>query len=185
MKLFSFSVPGTIIMLCLLQGCEKDPVIPNPEELITTLTYTLTPSGGGPVAQFSFRDADGDGGLPPEIEVDTLSAGITYNGELRLLNESVSPVLDITDEIENEKDEHQFFYTINGLHATIEYQDLDNDGYPVGLSTSLFTAGPGQGNIVITLRHLPDKTASGVSDGLLLNAGGETDIEVTFPVVIQ
>ena len=165
-------------------SCDKDPEIPNPEELITTMIYTLTPVGGGSPAVFSFRDPDGDGGLSPVITLDTLTTGVTYSGEIRLLNESVTPVDDITLEIEDESEDHQFFYTINGLHASIDYDDQDPSGFPIGVATTFTAAGPGQGSVVITLRHLPDKSASGVSDGIIQNAGGETDIEVTFPVVI-
>jgi hypothetical protein len=39
--------------------------------------------------------------------------------------------------------------------------------------------------VVVTLRHEPDKGAAGVSGGDITNAGGDTDIEVTFPVVIE
>jgi len=37
----------------------------------------------------------------------------------------------------------------------------------------------------VTLRHQPDKGAIGVSDGDITNAGGETDIEVLFDVIIE
>jgi len=39
---------------------------------------------------------------------------------------------------------------------------------------------PGEGGLRITLRHEPNKTAAGVQNGDITNAGGETDIEVTF-----
>ena len=171
-------------LLIAAMSCDKDPEIPNPEELITTMIYTLTPVGGGSPAVFSFRDPDGDGGISPVITLDTLTTGVTYSGEIRLLNESVTPLVDITPELEDESEDHQFFYTVNGLHVSVEYDDQDSSGYPIGLATNFSAAGPGQGTIVITLRHLPDKTASGVIDGDIQNAGGETDIEVTFPVVI-
>ena len=35
------------------------------------------------------------------------------------------------------------------------------------------------------LRHEPDKSAAGVSSGDITNAGGETDIEVSFNVIIE
>ena len=43
----------------------------------------------------------------------------------------------------------------------------------------------GSGTITVTLRHEPNKDAAGVSSGDIANAGGETDIEVTFNVEIQ
>ena len=35
--------------------------------------------------------------------------------------------------------------------------------------------------MTVILRHEPNKAGAGVSDGDITNAGGETDIEVTFP----
>ncbi|MEZ7887763.1 MAG: type 1 periplasmic binding fold superfamily protein, partial [Flavobacteriales bacterium] len=61
----------------------------------------------------------------------------------------------------------------------------DEEGNPIGLSTVLTTGEMGSGTITVTLRHEPNKDAAGVSSGDIANAGGETDIEVTFNVEIQ
>jgi len=177
-------------MLITAWSCEKDPVIPNPEELITTMIYTLTPiSGGGSTVIYTFRDLDGDGGNPPVISIsgnggDSLVTGAVYNGTIVLMNESSNPATNITDEVEAESEDHQFFYDPIGLHASIVYSDQDDNGFPIGLQTTVTPSGPGAGSIGITLRHLPDKAAAGVSDGNIQNAGGETDIAVSFPVLI-
>ena len=65
------------------------------------------------------------------------------------------------------------------------YMDMDGNGNPIGLTTTVTTASAGSGAITITLRHEPDKTAAGVAGGDISNAGGETDIEVTFQVNVQ
>ncbi len=175
-----------LIATITFSACDKDdPVIPNEEELITTLTYTLTPTGGGTAISLSFMDLDGDGGTAPTIIGGTLVANQTYTGALDLLNETESPAERITDEINDEKEEHQFFFQSNSSNLTVEYNDLDANGLPVGLSSTLTTGAVGAGTITITLRHEPNKTASGVSDGNIANAGGETDIEVTFPIDVQ
>lgn len=73
-----------------------------------------------------------------------------------------------------------------GLNITnITYLDLDENGNPLGLEFSLQTGAPSIGNFTITLRHDLDKFAEGVSEGNITNAGGDTDISVTFPLVIQ
>ncbi len=190
MKSFRFLYIGILFIVLTSHACKKDPVLPNPEELITTLIYTLTPIGGsGSTLIYTFKDLDGDGGNPPVITHsgpggDSLVTGVNYIGTIELLNESTNPVTNISEEIEAEDEDHQFFYTINGLHATIEYADQDDEGFPVGLNTTMTVSGPGSGSIKITLRHQPVKDAAGVSDGIIQNAGGETDIEVTFPVTI-
>ena len=180
---------SSILVLTIFgfSSCEKDPQIPNEEELITTLIYTLTPQAGGDsaIVQFSFRDLDGDGGLEPELIAGRPSPDTDYLGTLQLFNESVSPVINITEEILEEGREHQFFYTFSDVNPALSYTDADEDNNPIGISTSFGTAFSGDGLLTITLRHLPDKFAAGVKDGNLSNAGGETDIEVTFPLIIE
>jgi hypothetical protein len=179
------------IALCLaFTACKKDepedPIIPNEEELITTLTYTLEPNGGGTNVVLNFQDLDGDGGDAPIISVSgPLTSGETYTGQLALLDESSTPIGDITEEVEEEAEDHQFFFFANGVDVTISYADTDANGNPIGLATQLVTGAVSTGTLQITLRHEPDKTASGVSDGLISNAGGETDIEVIFDLEIQ
>jgi hypothetical protein len=179
-KLILLVFAGSVFISC----DKKDPVIPNEEELITTLIYTLT-SGTGEEVKLSFKDIDGEGGQPPVITTGALKANTTYTGKLTLLNEMESPADNITEEILEEADEHQFFFTISGLDASVSYDDTDSAGFPVGLKTKLVTGGPSSGKLTITLRHEPNKSASGVSSGQLTNAGGETDIEVTFDLNIE
>src|SRR5690606_19538945 len=95
--------------LFMLSACDdKEVTPPNEEELITTLEVRLTPAGGGQDAVFLFRDLDGDGGQVPVIAVDTLVSGTMYTGRLTLLNESVAPPEDISDEVGEEAEDHQF-----------------------------------------------------------------------------
>lgn len=169
-----------------MSACEKDDPIVNEEELITTLRMTLTPAGGGTPVVLSFVDLDGEGGNAPVITGGTLAANTTYTGALAILNESETPVEDITEEIETEDDEHQFFFTTSaGLNLTVSYADQDGNNNPVGLATSAAAGAASTGTLTVTLRHEPNKTAAGVKDGDITNAGGETDIEVVFPVTIQ
>lgn len=180
-------ISGFLFVALLSFSCEKDdPVIPHEEELITTLNYQLVPQGGGDTVVLSFKDIDGEGGNAAVVTGGVLKANTTYDGSLSLLNESESPAESITEEIEEEDDEHQFFFEkAGGLDVDISYADADADGNPVGLSTTLVTGAASSGTLVITLKHEPSKSASGVSDGLIANAGGETDIEVSFNVEVE
>jgi hypothetical protein len=65
------------------------------------------------------------------------------------------------------------------------YDDMDGSGNPIGVANTYLTGDAGSGTFTVTLRHEPNKTAAGVADGDITNAGGETDIEVEFPVTIQ
>ena len=174
-------------MIVFFTSCDKDPDPINEEELITTLVYTLTPRDGGDIVTLSFKDLDGDGGNAPIITSGTLKSGKTYDGVLNLLNESVTPADVITTEIQEEAEEHQFFYEVATTLPsvlTITYDDKDANNNPIGLKTIVKATGTGSEKVKITLRHEPNKTAVGVAAGIITNAGGETDIEVSFDLSV-
>ncbi len=185
---FKNILAGLLGLAVLATGCKKeeDPVIPNEEELITTLTYTLISNNNADTVVLRFQDLDGEGGNAPIIVGGTLMANTMYHGSIELLNEQENPAEDITEEVEAEAEEHQFFFQVaNGLDATVDYDDMDADGNPIGLATVFNSNMVSSGQLTVILRHEPDKNAAGVSDGDITNAGGETDIEVTFDVDIQ
>ena len=135
---------------------------------------------------FSSRDLDGDGPNPPVVDDVTLAANTTYSGFIGFSNETVSPAENITEEVAEEAEEHQIFYqTSAGLNLTTTYTDMDADGNPVGINFNLTTGQSSNGSFTVILRHEPNKNASGVSDGVITNAGGETDVSQTFSVTIQ
>lgn len=177
-----------IALLALLAGsfaaCDKDEHNHNESELITTITYSLNSSGGTPV-ELIFKDLDGDGGNAPSITTGRLRANTTYTATLSLSNESVNPTQDITAEIQSEKSAHQFFYQLGSLNATVAYVDRDENGKPLGLTTTFTTGAISNGTLKITLRHQPNKSAANVATGDITNAGGETDVEVSFPIMIE
>ncbi len=185
MKISKFVFFAAAIML-LFSSCEEDPAEPiNEEELITTLVVTLTPQSGGADKILRFEDLDGDGGNAPIITADTLADSTVYDLFVSLLNEAESPSENITEEVKEEDDEHQLFFDISGVTATYAYGDADENSAPLGLQGVFTTSAAGSGTLKVTLRHEPNKTAVGVSGGDITNAGGETDIEVTFNVNVQ
>ncbi len=179
------SIIFSAVILCITSCSDDDPVIVNEEEVITTLQYNLTPTDGSGTVQLTFRDLDGDGGQDPEITGGVLNSNTTYTGELTLLNEQENPVASISAEVEEEADEHQFFFSTNISGMTISYDDMDSMGFPVGLRTIINTGSAGSGILTIILRHEPAKAASNVSNGDIGNAGGETDIEVNFSISVE
>jgi len=170
-----------------LTSCSSDdPEIVNEEELITTLKVTLTPQGGGSVVTLQLQDLDGDGPNAPVTTVSgPLQANTTYTGVTQVLNETESPAEDITLEVEEEGDEHQFFYTFSNSTASIKYTDEDVNKNPIGIKFDMTTTNAGIVAMTVTLRHEPNKAASGVSTGNITNAGGETDVEATFNLTVN
>ena len=170
-------------------GDDDDPPIPNEEELITDLIYALTPnSGSGQTITLAFVDRDGDGGDPPVITVsDSLQANTEYAGVVQLLNTSdPADVENITLEVDEEDTEHQFFYQTGGnLDLTVDYDDQDSDGRPLGILTTVTTGSASAGTMTVILRHEPDKAAAGLTIDNPTPGGGETDIEVEFAIAIR
>lgn len=187
MKQFKISVLAIVAVLSF-SSCSSDdnaPVPVNEEEVITTVTATFTPMNGGTAITLTSRDLDGDGPNAPIVTASgNFIAGTMYHGSVVFLNELSNPAENITDEIEEEGDEHQLFFQQSGL-GSFTYGDEDANGNPIGLHFNYTAANtPANGNLTITLRHEPNKTGEGVANGTITNAGGATDAEVTFVVTV-
>lgn len=178
------SILSLALVSVLFVACSNDDDTPEPvneEELITTMTITLTPQGGGGDIILQSQDLDGDGPDAPVVTVSgPLAASTTYVGSIVLLNETEDPAEDITEEVEEEDEEHQFFYQFTGSITGVTYSDQDGNGNPVGLSFELTTGAAGGATLTATLRHEPKKP----NDGTLADAGGETDITQNFTLTV-
>lgn len=182
LKFFALFFTTTLFLTSCSSDDGNEPI--NEEEVITTVNVAMT--GGSTPITLTFRQLDES--ASPTITVSgDFDPNTTYTGSITVLNELENPADNITEEIEEEADEHQFFYQVGaGLNiSNLTYLDFDGNGNPLGLRFSFDTGEASTGNFTITLRHEPNKDASGVSDGQIANAGGETDIEITFPLEIQ
>jgi hypothetical protein len=189
-------------------GCKKDD--PQPEdvpELITKVTLTFTPSGGGTPVVVTATDPDGEG--VQDIKVDgpiNLMPAKTYVLTIGLINGLAKPTdaaYNITGEVEEESDEHQFFFAwtnntfsnpagdgnIDNRADAVNYtgaaNSIDKNKRPLGLTTTWTTA-PLAGTAAITgtfkvlLKHQPN-LKSDTSD----SKTGETDLELTFTLNVK
>lgn len=174
-----------VIPVLFSTSCSNDDAPVNEEEVITTVRTTLT--GGGQVITLTSRDLDGDGPNAPVVTVSgNLVAGTTYTGSTEFLNELEDPTEDITIEVQEEGADHQVFYQLPSSIGTVTYTDTDANGRPIGLNFTLVAGTSGStGTLTVTLRHLPNKTATGVAAGDITNAGGNTDAAVTFSVAVN
>ena len=175
-------LPTAALVALTIAACDTAPDDGAGEnELITAVTLTLTPTGGGTAATATYRDANGDG-LVQSSEFTTLAlrAGTTYTGSVTFADGSD----DITAEVRSESDAHQVLYTVGGGAAgrlTVTAADSDANGKPIGLSTTaaVTTGAAASGTLRVVLAHYdpPSTKAAGV-------ASGETDFDGTFPVTI-
>ncbi len=199
MKLLTMMV--ALASLLMLASCDDDdPEKENVPELITKATLIFTPAGGGTAVTATATDPDGEG--VQDIEVDgpiNLTAGTTYSLAIELINELVDPSDEehnISEEVEEEADEHMFFFgwtnsvfsdpTGDGnigagnRNDPVNYNDEDDDGRPLGLSTTWTTGTAASGTFRVILKHQPD-LKSDTSD----SETGESDIDVTFTININ
>lgn len=158
---------------------DENPEVVNEEEVITTMNITLTSATGNITLQS--QDLDGDGPDAPVITVENLTANTTYSGIIELLNETEEIPEDVTLEVAEEDDEHQFFFVTSGAVTSTDYSDSDENGNPVGIAFELTTGDAGSATLQVTLRHLPAKP----NDGTLEGAGGDTDIAQTFTLTVE
>ena len=170
------------IGLVFASGCDsEDPGDDAGEsELITRVTLTLTPSGGGTALTAVASDPDGDGA---NLTIDnlTLAAGTTYNGTIQLLDGINNE--DITAEVEQESDAHQFWYTAEGgiaSRVTVAISDTDENSLPVGLefTVTVSSGAAATGTLNVVLSHYDDVVKNGTT------RSDESDIDIDFPVTI-
>ncbi|MEO8704489.1 MAG: hypothetical protein ABI867_30830 [Kofleriaceae bacterium] len=174
---------------------------PDDNEVITTVALELTPVGGT-VTTFEFDDADGPGGSAPVIDPITLAPG-NYTLGVRFINRLEDPPEEITDEVNDENDQHQLFFTGTAVDGPASnhpgaplaqaYSDTDVNGIPVGLANAI-VATAGTGTLTVTLRHMPPingtavkvpNLADMVKSAGIDSIGGSTDASVSFMVTVQ
>lgn len=184
MKNFKLIALLFISSIIITSCSDDDPDHIHEEEVITTMKVVLTPTTG-PAITLESKDLDGDGPDAPVITGGTLTPNTTYSAVITLLNETENPVDNITNEVAAEAEEHQFFYKATTIASTFTYSDNDVNDNPIGINFTVETAASGTGSYTITLKHEPNKSGVNVKQGDITNAGGETDIEVVFPITIS
>lgn len=180
---FSWAL-ALVLTLALVTSCKKEEPAPEDEnELITTVRLKFTENGTTTTQTFDWKDLDGEGGSAPTIASVGLKTNRTYKLEVEFLNESVTPVDNITEEIKEEADEHLVVVIPQpaGL-LTYTYDDKDSRNYPIGLTGKIVTTSAATGTIQVQLRHQPPVGGVPVKNGTA--TPGSDDANVTFNVVV-
>ena len=110
-----------------------------------------------------------------------LAPGKTYDVSIELKDESKAPALDITDEVEEEGDEHQFYFVPSAVNITVSNLNTDALGLPLGTTSKWTTGAASTGVVKVVLKHKP----GGIKAAGDLISKGETDIELDFNARIQ
>jgi len=206
-KLFTGLSVG--LLLISLSNCGDDdddlapPAMENPEEVITDVTLTFIPEAGGDEVVAAAKDPDGDGPMNLEVTQDIqLMANTTYTLNIELLNsEDIDNPEDITEEVMEEDDEHMFFFSwtgnvftipegdgnVDGRDDPVIYNDQDDNGLPLGLSTEWITGEGTSGNNTfrVVLKHQPPVGDDPVKTANSTVEDGDTDVDVTWNISVQ
>ncbi|MBW7845100.1 MAG: hypothetical protein H3C45_05565 [Bacteroidia bacterium] len=180
-------------------ACNKTDELPenpkehNEQEMITTIQLIggVMDNSNDTLHHFTatWSDPDGAGGNLPTIDTLVLDTGVFYWVNVVLLNTTKNPIDTISNEVYEERNVHQFFYTLSeNLENKVKLNILDFDNntppLPVGLSITLNTKTnttyslPILGSLRVQLSHY---------DGVpKTNApSNETDLDVVFPVKLR
>ncbi len=189
MKKFNLiKIISVIVIICsLAASCKKDPKESgNEEELITTLKLNFIPAGGGATLSYQFKDPDGEGGVLPTQDEIVLLPSTSYDVTIQLLNESVIPAEDITEEVQTEARAHRFYFEPSaGSNITVTNLNNDPNGIPLGVISKWTTATTATGTITIVLRHYAGDPPGKEIDDTVTSSKSTTDIEVTFDTSIE
>jgi len=179
--------------------------------LATAVVLNFTPAGGGDPLSFTWSDPENDGDpivddiLLPDASNHNHHDTQQYTLDVEIWNELEDPAEDVTPDIAEQDDGHQFFFTGSAVEGPATgdnpsavighaYADADDNGLPVGLSNTIDTLAWGSGELTVTLRHLPMEDgepvkvsgmAEDVAEGGFGAIGGDNDIQVTFNIEVE
>ncbi len=167
-------------VLLAFAACGDSSTAPGGEqELITRVTLTFTPTGGGAPLVAYIDDPDGAGPTAPSAQVGALNfaAGMSYTGRVLFENRLENPPVNITAEVEAEAEEHRVFYMATGAGISVSTTDVDGQGRPLGVRFTADAApAAGTGTIRVVLCHYGDTPKPAQAS----SCTQDTDIDVTF-----
>ena len=159
------------------------PTIDN--ESITTATLQLTnKANSADVVTATIDNLNGRTGSADLSKATlNLKANTSYSGVILLSDKTQTPATDITAEIKDRQNIHLLIYTPSPTSLlTVSITDKDTNPapgpYPIGLTYDLKTSTAGTGSLNVVLRHQPNSKNGTATPGT-------SDLDTTFPVVIQ
>lgn len=188
-RLFLFAALFTLVFAACKKEKNETPT-ENANEEITTLKLTFTnAANAADVVTATWKDLDGIAGNAPVIDKINLKANTTYTVATELLDERKNPADNVTNEIEEEGDEHRVFHLFYATGtaavkdsittvATVTALDKDSKNLPIGLDITMATKAAFTGFLNVVVRHQP-----GVKDGTY--GPGSTDVLTIFPIEIK
>lgn len=175
---FTTPIISLAIAALFLSSCSEHSHGPDDHdhELISMVIIEAVPSAGGDTLRATWRDLDGPGGTAPLIDTIEWGVDVEYQVQARVFSGSD----EITSEIDNEKDEHQFLWDIDGMSFSFSTEDWDSAPKLYSRRVKVTVEGTGDGTLSVQLYHYDDP-----ADKVSGEPGNETDIDITFPLVVK
>ena len=164
---------------------EENVDVPDPDnEVITTVKLTaVNAADATDVVNAQWKDLTPNDGNPDLSAAKlTLKKDAVYNVSLQFLDETKTPVGNITEEITDRANYHLICYTpSSGMGLTVQRTDKDNNTpqMELGLAAKFTTTTVADGSIQVALHHQP--SGKNGTDCAI----GTTDADVTFTVKVQ
>lgn len=138
-----------------------------------------------------YSDPDLEGPLPTVVDSIRLKENSSYSFSIKLLDQSKTPIEDLTSEIVAEKDAHLFVFCDES--SNLNFSFLETKSVRFGRTGQVNTGSRTKGILKVQLLHEADKQKFTMSDCELLNntnqsrnkVGGETDLDIAFPFSIR
>ncbi len=179
--------------------------------LTTRVVLNFAPTDGGEVLSFTWADPEDDGDptvddiVLPDASTTGDHAARDYDLTIELWNDLEDPAEEVTPEVAEQDDAHQFFFTGSAVvgpatganpQAVVEhaYRDTDGDGLPLGLDNRFTTVAVGSGDLAIRLRHMPPEDGNPVKVAGLAETvaqdgfdaiGGDDDVDITLNLTVE
>lgn len=162
-----------------LVACKDEHVHEEQENINTVRLLIRDVVSSGNATTYTWTDPDGAGGNPPRIDSIRLDSNKVYTVEARFLDGSTTAEKDYTDEIKAESSAHLIVWTVNGANVTVSNRTTDTNGKDFAQTANLTTTRRSNGTLNVILKHEPDKNSANPA------LTGETDIEVTYPIIVK
>lgn len=204
------------LFACFMSACasntEEDlPTEDTNDGIITSLMLHFTPVNGGDSLSFGWTAPEGDGdavidSIPlPDRTNHNHHDKQSYALDIELWHTVDDSEVNISQSIEDEGEVYQLFFTGSAVDgpATSDnssaiirhaYDDVDTNGLPLGLKNKVDTMAWGEGQLTVTLRHMPpeddgtfkvENLAEDIAENGFDAIGGETLLQVTFDIDVE
>ena len=187
MKKLATIVMAFSVIVLTFNACKKDektvsPPVPGNEFLTTVRLIATNANDPSDVQVGTITDETIIPNAPDSINHPNmmLKANSTYNVQVLFLDETKTPVGNVTDDIYDRRNYHLICFEPSASNITVVRTDLDTNNPPlqIGLQDKFTTGAAGTNMLNVQLRHQPNAKNGDC-------APGSSDADVTYNITVQ